>query len=165
MKNTIISTKRLEIKGLAEEYAKAVVELRNDENVFKYFKSPHRITLEEHIGWYKNRYLNDNTRYDFVVMLKDTDVVIGTCGVSELDTENLSVEVSYMLDPKYQGCGYAKEAVLGVMEYFGKIYGISIFYAVVHKDNKASIRFIKKLAYSKIDMNGDFETYRLEREF
>lgn len=165
MKNIIISTERLDLKGLAEEHARAVVSLRNDENVFKYFKNPHRITLEEHIGWYRNRYLNDDTRYDFVIMLKDTDKVIGTCGVSDFDTEKLSVEVSYMLDPKYQGYGYAKETVLGIMEYCGKMYGISTFYAVVHKDNKASIKFIKKLEYGKIDTNEEFEIYKLEREF
>lgn len=165
MKNICISTERLELKSLAEEHAEAVLNMRNDENVFRYFKSPHRITLEEHINWYRARYLKDDTRFDFVIILKETGKVIGTCGAAEFDISELSIEVSYMLAPEYQGFGYAKEAVLGLMEYCYKMYGINTFYAVVHKDNKPSIRFVEKLKYNSIGMDNEFITYKLEREF
>ena len=165
MKNISISTERLELISLAEEHAKVVVGLRNDENVFKYFKRPHRITLEEHVNWYKARYLNDETRFDFVIMLKNTGEVIGTCGVSELDTMELSAEVSYMLAPEYQGYGYAKEAVLGLVEYCFKRFRINKFFAIIHKDNKSSIKFIENLGFHSINIEGDFVTYKAEREF
>ncbi len=163
MKNIRISTERLELISLSEEHAEVVVGLRNDENVFKYFKNPHRITLEEHINWFKTRYTNDERRFDFVIALKDTGEIIGTCGVSEFDKDEKSAEISYMLAQEYQGFGYAKEAVSKLMEYCCKMYDINTFFAIIHKDNKSSIKFIEKLNFCIVNIEENFVLYKIER--
>ena len=55
--------------------------------------------------------------YDWGVTLKDTGKLIGTCGFTSIDTQNLCGEVGYVFNPAFWGMGLATEAVSRVMEY------------------------------------------------
>jgi len=55
--------------------------------------------------------------YDWGVTLKDTGKLIGTCGFTSIDTQNLCGEVGYVFNPDFWGMGLASEAVSRVMEY------------------------------------------------
>ena len=60
--------------------------------------------------------------YDWGVTLKDTGKLIGTCGFTSIDTQNLCGEVGYVFNPSFWGMGLATEAVNCVMEYgFSKL--------------------------------------------
>ena len=44
-------------------------------------------------------------------------VMIGTCGFTSIDTASNSTEIGYVLNPSYQGRGYATEAVKRVLRF------------------------------------------------
>ena len=44
-------------------------------------------------------------------------VMIGTCGFTSIDTASNSAEIGYVLNPSYQGRGYATEAVKRVLRF------------------------------------------------
>lgn len=55
--------------------------------------------------------------YDWAVVYKEHNKMIGTCGFTSFDTQNNSAEIGYVLNPLYWGIGLAAEAVTAVLEY------------------------------------------------
>ena len=60
--------------------------------------------------------------YDWGVVLKSNEKMIGTCGFTSFDIQNNRGEIGYVLNPDYCGSGYATEAVNEVMSFgFNKL--------------------------------------------
>ena len=55
--------------------------------------------------------------YDWAVVYKADDKMIGTCGFTSFDLPNNSAEIGYVINPEYWGIGIAAEAALAVIEY------------------------------------------------
>lgn len=56
--------------------------------------------------------------YDWAVTLKDEEnKMIGTCGFSRIDFSNDVGEIGYVINPDFQGHGYATEAVRAIMRF------------------------------------------------
>ncbi len=55
--------------------------------------------------------------YDWAVVHKDTNKMIGTCGFARLDFENNSAEIGYVLNPEFWRKGYATEAVKKIIDF------------------------------------------------
>ncbi len=55
--------------------------------------------------------------YDWAVIHKETNKMIGTCGFAKLDFENNSAEIGYVLNPDFWRCGYATEAVKKIIDF------------------------------------------------
>lgn len=163
MKDNRIETKRLVLIGLKENHADAVVGFRQQQEVYQYFKNPKKITLEEHLHWYRNNYLQDGSRYDFVISLAEEEhTIIGTCGISDLNTKEKTMEVSYLLSPQYRGNGYAREAIEALINYGKGLWHIKEVMAVVHKENEKSLHFIENMGFLKKQEDGKFTVFGKE---
>lgn len=56
--------------------------------------------------------------YDWAVTLKNEDnKMIGTCGFSRIDFSNNVGEIGYVINPDYQGQGYATEAISVIINF------------------------------------------------
>jgi len=55
--------------------------------------------------------------YDWGVIDRQSEHLIGTCGFSHIDPANRCAEIGYVLSPDYWGRGLAVEGALAVMEY------------------------------------------------
>ena len=55
--------------------------------------------------------------YDWAVVNKSDNKMIGTCGFVRFDMENNAAEVGYVISDKYWGCGYAAEAVRRILRF------------------------------------------------
>ena len=153
-------TDRLIFREINAGDAKDIVAFRSKPAVFRYFKNPHQITIEEHLNWYENRYLSDDDRIDFMCVEKESSNKVGVFGIV---MKNGSAEVNYLLSDSAQHKGYASEAVNGLMEYAKKMFGIRIFTAEIHKDNLASINLAKRLGFVEHFEDGEFITFKLEK--
>ena len=150
-----MTTERLILRGINETDATEIVEWRSDPEVYRYFKSPHKITVKEHFNWYNNSYLQNDMRLDWICIEKGTGKKIGVFGLG-FGTD--SAEVNYLLAPDSQHKGYASEAIRCLLEYAAKKNAIHII-AEIHKDNDPSIRLIRKLGFIRERKEGDFEIY------
>ena len=56
--------------------------------------------------------------YDWAIVWRNTDKMIGTCGFTRFHWEHNAAEIGYVLNPGFWGYGIAPEAVRAVM-YFG----------------------------------------------
>ena len=158
--NTRLRTARLTLREIEEKDTGFIVRLRSDPEVYRYFVSPHRITREEHLNWYRKHYLLSDDRIDWIAEDCDGNAV-GVFGI-KTGAEDGSAEISYILAPEAYGKGYAREAVEGIMAFAAEQLRITNFIAEIHKDNKASIRFAEKAGFRAAGQEGDF--IRFERK-
>lgn len=83
--------------------------------------------------------------FDWAVVLRENDKMIGTCGFTRFDLPNNSAEIGYVLNPAYQGRGIAGEAAYAVIS-FGfnrlRLHRIEARHMI---GNNASHRVMEKL--------------------
>ena len=155
----ILKTKRLILRNISEKDTENIVLWRSDPEVYKFFVSPHIITKEEHLNWYKNKYLTDENRYDWMA-LDVNGQSIGVFGIRR-DTDSDIAEISYILAPDKRGMGYAKEAVQELIVFLKNIWKCKYATANIHENNKDSIRFAVSLGMKLYKNNGMFCEYRM----
>ena len=156
---TPLTTERLTLRGIDETDAAAIVLWRSDPAVYRYFLSPHGITEAEHLRWYRERYLPNEDRCDWMCLRQSDGARIGVFG---LIRENGSAEVSYLLAPEARGHGYAQEAVLALLCYAKTEWGARNATAEIHRDNAPSLALAKRLGFSEAARRGDFIIFEKE---
>ena len=153
-------TDRLVLSDITEDDASAIVKWRSDPDIYKYFVSPHKITLEEHLNWYRTKYVYDKNRFDWIAFSGEGP--IGIFGLKRKSESSDTAEVSYILSPKHYGKGYAGEAVERLIEFCKKEWKCRKVMAEIHRDNIMSVRFIKRLSFVLECAEGDFVRYGKE---
>ncbi len=151
-----IETTRLFLRNIEESDAETIVRWRSDPAVYRFFKSPHKLTIEEHLSWYRTRYAVDDNRFDFMCLERDGGCPVGVFG---LIINEDSAELNYLLAPYAQHKGYAKEALEGLIEFASTKKLITTFRAEIHKENLPSVILIKRLGFVFSYSEGDFSTY------
>ena len=151
-----LQTERLILRGINETDAIEIVEWRSDPEVYKYFKSPHKITVQEHFNWFNKSYLYNDKRLDWMCIEKDSGKKIGVFGLVINDKD--SAEINYLLAPDAQHKGYAVEAIRRLIEFTDSM-NVSHIIAEIHKENEPSVRLVQKLGFVLEKAEGDFEIY------
>lgn len=155
----VLHTARLTLRGIADEDTPAIVALRSDPNVYKYFVSPHQITEEEHLAWFKNNYIFNEDRIDWIAFDACNNLV-GVFGIKRETKDSKEAEVSYILSPEQYGKGYASEAVIRLIEFCREKWKCTHVTAEVHENNLDSIHFAEKLQFKLEKKTGVFFRYK-----
>ena len=148
MLDTKIETERIIISyGQIEDYIKVhefdFNYLEDIDGEFKYIKkSPKEVrswfsndsSIEEH---YKR--LEEKKIYDFIVYLKDKLEPIGNICFNRYNKENNSLEIACYIHPKYWGNGYAKEALISIMDYIYSLGFDNIVYGYEEENYKSKV--------------------------
>ena len=154
-KNFAFRSERLSYRGITKEDAEIIVGWRSDPDNYKTFFNRRPITLEEHLAWFTN-YLDDMTRYDFMV-IDETGAPIGTVGLSGISTD--ACEISYMIGAKTaRGKGYAKEAVRAATQLAFSEVGVRYVDARILPGNHASEKVVEGCGYAEVE-----HVFRIER--
>lgn len=146
--NIQFETPRLILKEISLEDSDNIVRWRNDDEIRYFLFDSTALTMEKHFKWFE-RYKEDKTRIDVIIIEKATKYPIGTAGLQKIDFQNKKCSISYMIGEKSaQGKGYGLEAI-GAMCEFGFIeFGIRKIYAEIDKKNVKSILLILKAGFS-----------------
>ena len=154
-----INTERLTLRGIDRSDAEAIVKWRSDPGVFRYFRSVHKITLDEHLAWFDKSYSNNPDRFDWMCIDRSTSEKVGVFG---LVRESGYAEVNYILALEAQHKGYATEAISAIIDYAHANWRIKKIIAEIHAENKPSIALAKRLGFSFEEKRSDFEIYSME---
>ena len=154
-----LESERLILRGITEDDAPEIVEWRSDPEAYKFFRSPHRITMDEHLSWYRNNYLSNENRFDWICVDKSSGRKIGVFGAVR---DGKTAEVNYLLAPYAQHQGYALEAVKRVIEYVRSELHIKRVAAEIHRDNAPSIALAERTGFTLESESGDFLLYSSE---
>lgn len=157
-------TKRLVLREITEKDSKQIVSLRSNPYVYQYFKNPHKLTMSEHLRWYNDIYLHDNSLISWIGFLCNRGLEdskpdsISVIGLFQAKKENDSTaELSYLVSEQYQGCGYASEALSEIEIWVRNNWHVEYALVEIHKDNVKSICFAKSMGFERVD---DFEIYK-----
>jgi len=147
----IIESERLLLRPIQIEHAVEVFEYRSDAdtNRFQNFIPQTIQDVEAFIGNSSKAFNHPGSWFQLVIIEKHTNKVIGDLGLHFFGQENLQVELGCTLSKKYQGKGYASEAMKMTIGYlFGK-YNKHRIIASVDPDNEKSIKLLERTGFKK----------------
>lgn len=139
------TTSRLHHRALAPVDAEAFFALNSHPDVMRHTGEPPLESVEQArqaIIDYPDFHTRGFGRWG--CFLRDTDELIGFCGLKYLDDLD-AVDIGYRFLPEHWGKGYATEAATASLAFgFGTI-GLDRIIALVLPENAASIRVIEKI--------------------
>lgn len=137
---------RLILRRMKRTDAEDMYEYAQSEEVTRFLLwSPHESLAytEQYLQYVQSQY-KDGSFYDWAIVLKAENKMIGTCGFTKIDTDNAVGEIGYVINPAYTSHGYATEAVKRVLS-FGfdelELYRIEARYIA---GNEASRRVMER---------------------
>lgn len=158
MKTPELETERLTLRQIREEDTDAIFNCwMQDEDVSRYMywkASKDKYEAQKFVQFELGNLENDNWRR-WVILLKETDELIGTCLIYFNEEEN-NWDISYNLGKAYWGKGYATEAMNRVMEFATNELAIKECIAIHAIENPESGRVIQKLGF-KYEKDVPFE--------
>ena len=146
-----INTERLRLRSVRLDDAEVIFKYRSDS------------ITNQYQGWIPES-LNDvhsfinkvspeinivDTWYQFVIIKKENNELIGDIGIHFLDSDKKQVEIGCTLDKNQQGKGYATEALKETMNYlFNKLNKRRVIGSIDPKNMK-SIELVERLGFRK----------------
>jgi ribosomal-protein-alanine N-acetyltransferase len=100
---------------------------------------------------YKNGYASYNRTFIlFLLIEKNTDSVIGRCGIHNWNIEHKRAEIGYhMTNEAFKRTGLMSEAVEAIIDYSFKKLNLNRLEAIVGNSNQASLRIMEKFNFIK----------------
>lgn len=146
---TTITTDRLTLRRLKIEDREEFFRYRSLPEVYKYQSFTPK-NIEEIDDFINNNPINFNIvdTWFQLAICNNGGILMGDIGIHFLQ-DNEQVEIGYTLSPKYQGEGYAIEAIKAVINYLFLDLKKHRITASVDPDNTKSIRLLEKLGMRK----------------
>ena len=155
-----VKTERLTLRGLHPIDSEDMHDYARRAEVTRFLLWREHPTLSytrDYIAYVQSRYALGDF-YDWAIIDRESRRMIGTCGFARIDTENNSAEIGYVLNPDFQGRGFATQAVRAVIEFGFTTLELHRIEARFMEGNAASLRVMEKLGMC-------FEGYRREAIF
>lgn len=135
----ILETERLYLREMRQSDYKALCMMLQDEDVmYAYEHAFDDAEAKEWLDRQLNRYREDGFGL-WAVILKETDEMIGQCGltIQECNGENV-IEVGYLFQKAFWHKGYATEAAIACKEYAFNELNVEEVYSIIRDTNQAS---------------------------
>ncbi|MCB8946241.1 MAG: GNAT family N-acetyltransferase [Ardenticatenaceae bacterium] len=141
-----ITTERLYLRPFTLTDIPAMHQILSGKDVLRYFpttQAPSLAGVERMIQWILNHWQERGYGL-WALAHKETNALLGRCGLSYI-AETAEVEVDFILDRAYWGQGLATEAGRSAMQFGFDELGLSTIIGIVHPENLASQRVLRKI--------------------
>ncbi|MBS4197102.1 GNAT family N-acetyltransferase [Lederbergia citri] len=147
----VLETKRLVLRELVEDDAQAILNCFSNDVLLRYYGQKPLTSIEQVKQIIKNfkGQFKEKSGIKWGIELKETGAIIGSIGLQEWSFEHKRANISYALLPEKWGNGYATEAVEKAISYGFQELGLKRIGAIVFVENKASIKLLIKLGFTK----------------
>ena len=156
----MLTTDRLWLREFAEHDWPAVLAYQSDPRYLRYYPWTHR--TEEDVRDFVRTFLawrqeHPRAKFQFAVILRAEDLLIGNCGIrkssqvlTHLETSGTrEADIGYELDSRYCGQGYATEAARALLAFgFGDL-GLHRIWSHCISENVASARVLEKIGMQR----------------
>ena len=147
----IITTPRVVLRWISEDDVDGLYEIFSNAEVMRYWSSvplPDRAAAAQ-----LQREIADdnesNTMFKWGLALRDTNYVIGTTTLFNLNLDNGRAELGYALGRAHWGQGYMNEALRALVSHAFEVMELRRLEADVDPRNAASIRTLEKLGFQR----------------
>ncbi len=158
-----MGTPRLFIREFKEEDFKAIHAYASKPEVTMYLpfgpnsEADTQLYLDKSIN---NQFQNPRHDYEFAVVLKKDNILIGGCGIHITNFDNREGYIGYCYDKQYWGNGYATEAADAIVKFGFNILNLHRIFATCCPDNINSAKVLEKLGMKK---EGHLREHKLQR--
>lgn len=141
----ILETKRLYLREMKQSDFSSLCKILQDQDVmYAYEHAFDDIETQEWLDRQITRY-NDYGFGLWAVILKETDEMIGQCGLTIQEFNNRQVlEVGYLFQKAFWHHGYASEAAIACKEYAFEILNADEVFSIIRDNNIASQNVAKR---------------------
>lgn len=148
-----LETKNLLLRRLNYRDVNNLYEMRRDAQMNEYIdvKPDENITETKEYIDKMNRGIDNNKWIIWAIELKQSEKIIGTISIWNINTEQTGAELGYGIMPDYQGKGFMKEALLRVVQYAFDIMSLKYLDAYTEENNLKSIRLLKRCDFKEVN--------------
>ncbi|ENJ8716247.1 spermidine N1-acetyltransferase [Listeria innocua] len=134
----------LKLRPLEREDLKFVHRLNNDAKIMSYwFEEPYEAFVE--LQELYDKHIHDQSERRFILELDGQ--MVGLVELMEIDYIHRRAEFQIIIDPKFQGHGYAVSATKLAMKYAFHVLNPHKLYLVVDKVNEKAIHVYEKVGF------------------
>ncbi len=134
----------LKLRPLEREDLKFVHRLNNDAKIMSYwFEEPYEAFVE--LQELYDKHIHDQSERRFILELDGQ--MVGLVELMEIDYIHRRAEFQIIIDPKFQGHGYAVSATKLAMKYAFHVLNLHKLYLVVDKLNEKAIHVYEKVGF------------------
>ncbi|EAG8703234.1 spermidine N1-acetyltransferase [Listeria monocytogenes] len=134
----------LKLRPLEREDLKFVHRLNNDAKIMSYwFEEPYEAFVE--LQELYDKHIHDQSERRFILELDGQ--MVGLVALMEIDYIHRRAEFQIIIDPKFQGHGYAVSATKLAMKYAFHVLNMHKLYLVVDKVNEKAIHVYEKVGF------------------
>ena len=147
----IITTERVVLRWVSENDIDSLYEVFSDPQVMRYWATPPYTTREAAVELQREIASgNENeTMIKWGLALRDSDRLIGTTTLFNLNLDNGRAEIGYALGRAHWGKGYMNEALQGLLTHAFEVMQLRRLEADVDPRNAGSIRTLERLGFQK----------------
>ena len=164
--NIEINTERLLLRSVRLDDAETIFNYRSD-SVENQYQGWIPKKIDDVYNFVKNKVSSKidliDTWYQFVIIKKENNELIGDIGVHFIDLDKKQVEIGCTLDKNYQGKGYATEALRQTIDYLFSNFNKHRIITSIDPRNIKSIGLVERLGFRKeahfkesIHINGEW---------
>jgi len=145
----IIETSRLILRKITKEDASDMLKYLSDKEVVAPMGlAPFQTETDvwDEINWYKS-ICDEGTGIRWGITLKDSGIVIGSCGFLNMHTKHHRAEIGYELHQAHWGKGITSEALEAVVKYGFHHYQLERIEALIEPANLRSQKLVEKQGF------------------
>ena len=147
----IITTERVVLRWISEDDIDGLYQVFSDPQVMRYWSSgplTHRdaaAAMQREIAAGNE----NNTMFKWGLALRESNLVIGTTTLFNLNLDNGRAEIGYAMGRPYWGKGYMNEALRALVSHSFEVINLRRLEADVDPRNAASIRTLERLGFQR----------------
>jgi RimJ/RimL family protein N-acetyltransferase len=150
-----VKTERLNLRDILEKDWEVMHRLRSDPEVTRYFETIKSVTEEETKAWVRgtihHNSLDPRSSYNLAIIRQSDHKILGWIGIGQADGEATSVlDFGYAILPTYWGCGYATEALSGIVDFAFEQLNTEQIFGECDRNNLASARVMENAGLRRI---------------
>lgn len=162
----VITSSRVVLRWISEDDIDGLYEVFGDPKVMRYWSSPPLANREAAAALQREIASGNenNSMFKWGLALRESNSVIGTTTLFNLNLDNGRAELGYAMGSAYWGKGYMHEALQALLSHTFEVMNLRRLEADVDPRNAGSIRTLERLGFQREgllrerwDVNGEIQ--------